>query len=83
LQINKKTLDKPQKQKLFERNFNLSELERKIYDTLTTEPQKLSEIADKSGITEQNANIILMKLELKNIICQLPGYLYFKISGRD
>ena len=75
-----KNLLKPgEKTKYLQKQCELTGLEKKMLDILTDTPQKLSEIAYLLDITEPNANVILMKLEIKNLVCQLPGRLFFKI----
>ncbi|MBP7653050.1 DNA-processing protein DprA [Candidatus Dependentiae bacterium] len=56
----------------------LSDIEEKVLSVLTDTPQKLSEIAETLNMDEKNVNVILMKLEIKNFVCQFPGHLFFK-----
>ena len=76
----KQLLKPKEKNKFTQKEYKLTELEIKTLECLNETPQKLAEIADKMNITESNANVILMKLEFKNLVCQLPGYLFFRIK---
>lgn len=52
---------------------SLTDDERKIYKNLSDEPIYVDELLEKSGIGYSKASTILLNLELKKLITQLPG----------
>lgn len=52
---------------------SLTDDERKIYKALSDEPIYIDEVLDKSGLKAANASKVLLNLELKSLIQQLPG----------
>jgi len=58
------------------KKLKLSEFEEKVLNTLTPLPRKLSDLADALDMPEHNLAAVLTKLELKNLVRQLPGHLY-------
>ncbi|MDD5495783.1 MAG: DNA-processing protein DprA [Candidatus Omnitrophica bacterium] len=52
---------------------SLTEDERKIYKSLSDEPLYIDELLSKAGVERQRASKVLLNLELKNLIKQLPG----------
>jgi DNA processing protein len=52
---------------------SLSEAEKKLLDILTTEPLHIDRIAKAVGWPTYNALAVLLSLELKNLIRQIPG----------
>lgn len=58
---------------------NLSELEKKIYNILSSEPLYIDEIHYKTGIASPEIDNILLGMELNGVIKELPGKMYVKI----
>ena len=52
--------------------------EEKIFNTLESEPLHVDEIAEQAEIPVSHVLALLMKLELKGIIKQLPGKVFVK-----
>jgi DNA processing protein len=59
---------------------NLLPEEQKIVSLLSREPKHLDAIAAESGFTIPQVSSLLMMLEVKNIVRQLPGK-FFVISN--
>ncbi|MDD5428930.1 MAG: DNA-processing protein DprA [Candidatus Omnitrophica bacterium] len=57
---------------------SLTEDERKIYKNLSDEPAYIDEILEKTGMEHPKASKILLDLELKKLISQLPGKQFIK-----
>ena len=57
---------------------SLTDDERKVYKNLSDEPIHLDEIMEKSGIEHAKASKVLLNLELKKLIAQLPGKQFVK-----
>ncbi len=57
---------------------SLTEDERKIYKNLSDEPMYVDEVIEKAGIGQAKASKVLLDLELKKIIVQLPGKQFIK-----
>jgi len=57
---------------------SLTEDERKIYKNLSDEPMYVDEVIEKAGIEQAKASKILLDLELKKLIVQLPGKQFVK-----
>ena len=56
----------------------LSENERKVYDTLAAEETTIDEAIRASGLPASAVSVALLSLELKRVIRQLPGKLFVK-----
>lgn len=52
---------------------SLSEDERKLYKVLSDEPLYIDDVFEKSGLDRNTASKILLNLELKKLIQQIPG----------
>lgn len=52
---------------------SLTEDERKIYKNLSDEPVYIDDILEKAGMEQAKASKVLLNLELKKLIMQLPG----------
>ena len=52
---------------------SLTDDERKIYKNLSDEPAHIDEILEKSGMEQAKVSKVLLNLELKKLITQLPG----------
>ena len=62
-----------------EKKVSLSEEEKKIYDILSENPLYIDKIAEKLSIQTQVALAILLELELKELVKQVPGKQFIKI----
>ncbi|HPN29989.1 MAG TPA: DNA-processing protein DprA [bacterium] len=58
----------------------LSPVEEKVLAVLTDTPQKFSDIAESLEMDENQLNVVLLKLEIKNLACRFPGHLFFRIG---
>ena len=58
----------------------LSENERKIYDTLNHEEISIDEVIRKSGLPASAASVGLLSLEMKRLVRQLPGKVFVRNS---
>jgi len=58
---------------------NLSPEEKKLYDTLSDEPVHIDKIMDKTQFSIGVLSQILLTLELKKIIKQIPGKMFIRI----
>jgi DNA processing protein len=52
---------------------SLTDDERKIYKNLSDEPMYVDEILEKAGMEHARASKVLLNLELKKLIVQIPG----------
>lgn len=52
--------------------------EAQVYGAIETEPTSLARIAAKSGLSPAQVNSVLLVLELKALVQQLPGRLYVR-----
>ncbi len=59
---------------------SLTDDERKIYKILSDEPLYIDDIFDKAGLEQAKASKILLTLELKKLIKELPGKKFVKIG---
>lgn len=66
----KKTEEKP--------CLKLEENEQKIYDLLSTEPKQIEEIIKENPVNSSKILSVLLSLELKGIIKQLPGKFFVR-----
>ena len=57
---------------------NLSNEEKTIYGRISDQAMHIDEIVDQSGCSASQAMAVLLKLELKHLIRQLPGKLFVK-----
>jgi DNA processing protein len=55
---------------------NLTEPEQNIVQHLTSEPLHIDDLVRKSGLTPMNLSVILLQLELRGAVIQLPGMRY-------
>ncbi len=62
-----------------EKNIELDENEKKLFDVINHEPRQIDDIAALSGLEIPNALIKLLELEFRGLIRQLPGKYYVKI----
>ena len=58
---------------------NLSSEEAVIYKNLTTEPRYLDEIAQDTSLSVSKAMELLLKLQLKKLVKELPGKNFIKV----
>ncbi len=58
---------------------NLSEGEMRFYEHLNTEPVHIDELTARAGQLPQEAAQVMLGLELKGVIRQLPGKFYVKV----
>jgi DNA processing protein len=56
----------------------LSENERRVYDTLDHEEISIDEAIRKSGLSSSAVSVALLSLEMKHLIRQLPGKMFVK-----
>lgn len=56
--------------------------EAKVYDALSVLPQSVDEVIRRSGIPAAQVAALLLSLELKNCIRQMPGNEYVRLSTR-
>jgi DNA processing protein len=54
--------------------------ETRIVDVLTPDPQHLSELAERSGLSNARVAAAMIRLQLKGVAKQLPGSLYVKVT---
>jgi len=59
-------------------DFQLSFEEKAVFDKLTSEPSHIDEIVEKSGLSVSEVANILMKLQLKGMVRELPGKLFLR-----
>ena len=57
---------------------SLTDDERKVYKNLSDEPMHVDEVVEKAGIEHAKASKVLLNLELKKLITQLPGKQFIK-----
>ncbi len=57
---------------------NLSEQEKMLIEQLSDEPVQIDDLARKSGLTPMELSAILLQLELRGTVCQLPGMRYIR-----
>ena len=57
---------------------NLTEVEKKIFDCLDTEPVHIEQIISQTGLAAGKVNAALVSLRLKGIVKQLPGNYFVK-----
>ena len=74
-----KITHKKTKEKVPLKPANLSPDEKKIYDTLSDEPVHIDKIMDKTQFSIGALSQILLTLELKKIIKQIPGKMFIRI----
>ncbi len=61
---------------LKQRNDDISSAEEKVFSIISKEPIHIDLIALKSGIRINDLNALLTILEVKGLICQLPGKIF-------
>jgi DNA processing protein len=57
---------------------NLSENEKKVYDTLSNEESNIDEVIRRSGLPSSAVSVALLGLEMKRLIRQLPGKMFIR-----
>lgn len=63
-----------------EKKIDLSLEEKKVYDLMSKEePMHIDAITYKSDLSSHQVSSILMRLELRNLICQLRGKMFIQI----
>ncbi len=60
-------------------SIDLSTEERLVFDQMSREPLHLDELTERSRLTSAEAAGILLGLELKDVVRQLPGQRYYRI----
>ena len=75
MQISLKSNDNPVEEHVFVKNriAHLTEDEKNIYEGINREASHIDEILSKVQIPQPKAIEILLKLELKNLVRQMPG----------
>lgn len=58
----------------------LDKTEQLIYELLSSEPQHIEELIEKSNLPSSLALSLLMSLEIKGLVKQLPGKLFVKVQ---
>ncbi|MBN1352561.1 DNA-processing protein DprA [candidate division KSB1 bacterium] len=58
---------------------NLTEIEQKIYTSLSNEPIHIDQLAEQNQMSTSQVLGILLALELKDIVRQIPGKFFIKI----
>jgi DNA processing protein len=56
----------------------LSENERRVYDSLSHEESSIDEVIRRSGLPSSAVSVALLGLEMKHVIKQLPGKLFVR-----
>jgi DNA processing protein len=56
----------------------LSENERRVYDSLSHEESSIDEVIRRSGLPSSAVSVALLSLEMKHVIKQLPGKLFVR-----
>lgn len=56
----------------------LSDNERKVHDTLDTEEVSIDDVIRKSGLPTSAVSVVLLSLEMKRLIRQLPGKMFVR-----
>ena len=56
----------------------LSDPERKVYDTLSHEEISIDDVIRRSGLPSSGASVALLSLEMKRLIRQLPGKMFVR-----
>jgi DNA processing protein len=57
---------------------SLTDDERRIYKTLSDEPMHIDDVIDKAGLDSSKASRILLDLQLKKLIQEVPGKQYLR-----
>ena len=50
-----------------------------VYDALSYEPQQMDSVIEKTGLSVSAVATVLLTLELRNCVRQLPGHLYLRL----
>jgi DNA processing protein len=56
----------------------LSENEQKVYDALSKEESSIDEVIRRSGLPSSAVSVVLLGLEMKRVVKQLPGKLFVR-----
>ena len=62
-------------------NFDLSKNESRLYKVITSKPKHIDEITGESGYSINSVSSLLVQMEIKHIIKQLPGKLFVRENG--
>jgi DNA processing protein len=58
---------------------DLSPEERRVWEQMSRDPLHLDDLTERSGLTPAGVAGILLGLELKDVVRQLPGQRYYRI----
>lgn len=50
-----------------------------VYDALSHEPQEMDSVIEKTGLSASAVATVLLTLELRNCVRQLPGHIYLRL----
>ncbi|MFH1655385.1 MAG: DNA-processing protein DprA [Candidatus Omnitrophota bacterium] len=64
-----------------ESNLHLSKTESQLYDIITSAPKHIDEIVAESGFNINSVLSLLVQMEMKHVIKQLPGKLFVRQNG--
>jgi DNA processing protein len=56
----------------------LSESEKKVFETLSEEEISIDDVIHKSGLPPSGASVALLSLEMKRLVRQLPGKMFLR-----
>ena len=56
----------------------LSENEQKVYDALSNEESSIDEVIRRSSLPSSTVSVVLLSLEMKRVVKQLPGKLFVR-----
>ena len=56
----------------------LSENEKRVYDSLSEEDSAIDEVIRRSGLPSSAVSVALLSLEMKHVVKQLPGKLFVR-----
>jgi DNA processing protein len=56
----------------------LSENEQKVFDALSNEESSIDEVIRRSGLPSSTVSVVLLSLEMKRVVKQLPGKLFVR-----
>ena len=69
----KESIQKAEMPLFDKKELNLTEIEKKVFDCLDSEPAHIEQIIIQSGLAAGKVNAALVSLRLKGIVKQLPG----------
>jgi len=76
--INFSELAKLKKEKIKEKNLSLSPEEKKIFNLLKDEPSHIDLLVKLSRFPASKVGELLMRLQIKSLVRELPGKLFCK-----